>query len=382
MIYLDNNGTTFLLDEAKDRMIPALTEPLGNPATKSASGERAAAYLSEARAHMAALIEAEPDQIVFTSSGSEANTSIIRGVLRGAERPAFVTSEIEHASIREVCEQLRLERVDVRVAGTRPDGTVDLEHLRDLVDSDVALVSLQSINNETGVIQPVAVACEMARSVGALFHTDAAQAVGKSHFSVSDASYDYVTFTAHKFHGPAGVGIMYSRAGWGGFPALITGGSQEYGVRGGTHNLIGIIGAGEAARQRVARLSEATEHMKRLRDMFEARVLEELSFCRVNGGGANRVGNTSNLLFEGIDGKALFAQLQGAGIECSQSSACTAQYPEPSKVLRAMGLDYHQAFSSIRFSFGWKNTEPETVKAAEIVVERAKQIQAVLGGVW
>ncbi|MFP4378031.1 MAG: cysteine desulfurase family protein [Spirochaetales bacterium] len=382
MIYLDNNGTTFLLDEVKDRMFAALTEPLGNPATKSASGERAAEYLREAREQTARLIGAEPEQIVFTSSGSESNASVVRGTLRDSGRRAFVTSEIEHASIRELCEQLRLERVDVRIAGTRPDGTVDLDHLLELVDCDVALVSLQSINNETGVIQPVVEACETAHSVGALFHTDAAQAVGKSHFSVADASYDYVTFTAHKLHGPAGVGFMYSRAGWEGLPALVTGGSQEFGVRGGTHNLIGIIGAGEAARQRFSRLSESTEHMKRLRDMFEALVLEGLSFCGVNGGRASRVGNTSNLLFDGIDGKALFAQLQGAGIECSQSSACTAQYPEPSRVLRAMGLDYHQAFSSIRFSFGVTNTEAEVLTAAEMVVEKAKQIQAVLGGAW
>jgi cysteine desulfurase len=293
----------------------------------------------------------------------------------------IVTSEIEHASLRELWSVLEEEGWQVRRARTQADGRVDISHMQRLIDDDVALVSIQAVNNETGVIQPSGLACQAAHEAGAQFHTDAAQAVGKMPFSASDVEADYVTFTGHKFHAPAGVGVVYSRNGWDHFAPLVHGGSQEFGVRGGTHNLIGIAALGEAARIRNRSLSQATAHMEQLRNMFEEIIRSKLDFVRVNGS-APRVCNTVNLLFDGMDGKALYAQLQSAGIECSQSSACTAQYPEPSKVLRAMGLDYHQAFSSIRFSFSVLNREHEAREAAEVVSEKAHQIRSVLGGVW
>lgn len=381
MIYLDNNGTTFLLDEVKDRIAELLSGSLGNPASNSPSGEIAAGVLTTARENVAALIEADPNNVIFTSSGSEANVSVVRSVLKTSGRAAVVTSEIEHASLRELWPALRAEGFEVRVARALQNGQVDIEHMLDLIDASVALVSLQAVNNETGVIQPYEIAAEAAHRVGAAFHTDAAQAVGKMHFAASEISADYITFTGHKFHAPAGVGAVYSREGWEAFAPLVQGGSQEYGARGGTHNLLGIAALGEAARVRNATLGEATERMRQLRIMFEDEVLNNLDFASVNGS-AERVCNTVNLFFEGIDGKALFAQLQDAGIECSQSSACTAQYPEPSKVLRAMGLDYHEAFSSIRFSFSVLNDEHDAKEAARIVSEKAHQIRSVLGGVW
>jgi cysteine desulfurase len=381
MIYLDNNGTTFLLDEVKDRIAKLLAGPLGNPAANSASGEIAAGILRTARENVAALIEADPRNIIFTSSGSEANVSVVRSVLKTSGRPAVVTSEIEHASLRELWPVLRAEGFEIRIARTLSTGQVDIDHMLDLIDESVGLVSLQAVNNETGVIQPYEIAGETAHRVGARFHTDAAQAVGKTDFSVSGIPADYVTFTGHKFHAPSGVGAVYSREGWETFAPLVQGGSQEFGARGGTHNLLGIAALGEAARARKATFGEATARMRQLRNMFEETVLENVDFAKVNGV-AERACNTVNLLFEGIDGKALFAQLQDSGIECSQSSACTAQYPEPSKVLRAMGLDYHQAFSSIRFSFSVLNDEHDANEAARVVSEKAHQIRSVLGGVW
>lgn len=381
MIYLDNNGTTFMLDEVKDRITELLAGSFGNPASNSASGEMAAGILSTARENVAALIAADPSNIIFTSSGSEANVSVVRSVLKTSDRPAVVTSEIEHASLRELWPVLRAEGVEVRTARTLRTGQVEIEHMLDLIDESVALVSLQAVNNETGVIQPYKIAGEAAHRVGARFHTDAAQAVGKMHFVAPEIPADYVTFTGHKFHAPAGIGVIYSRERWDAFAPLVQGGSQEFGARGGTHNLLGIAALGEAARLRNATLFEATEQMRQLRIMFEGDVLSNVDFARVNGS-AERVCNTVNLLFEDIDGKALFAQLQDAGIECSQSSACTAQYPEPSKVLRAMGLDYHQAFSSIRFSFSVLNEANDAKEAARIVSEKAHQIRSVLGGVW
>lgn len=381
MIYLDNNGTTFLVDGVKDRIAALLEKPLGNPVSTSESGENAAIVLNHARKEIACLIGADPDQIIFTSSGSEANVSVVRSVLRGSDRKVVVTSEIEHASLRELWAVLEDEGWQVRRARTQPNGRVDISHMERLIDCDVALVSLQAVNNETGVIQPTGLACQAAHEAGARFHTDAAQCVGKMRFSAPESGADYVTFTGHKFHAPAGVGVVYSRNDWKHFAPLVHGGTQEFGVRGGTHNLIGIAALGEAARIRNRSLSTATAHMEQLRNVFEEVIRSNLDFVRVNGS-APRVCNTANLLFTGMDGKALYAQLQSAGIECSQSSACTAQYPEPSVVLRAMGLDYHQAFSSIRFSFSVLNTEEEAQKAAQVVSEKAEQIRTLLGRVW
>ena len=382
MIYLDNNGTTFMIDEVKDRIRELLQGPLGNPASLSATGSEASRLLEEARYHVSSLIDASPENVMFTSSASEANVTAVRAALCASRSRVLVTSELEHASIRELLPWLEREGIETRIARALPSGQVDIEHLETLLDNTVSVVSLQAVNNETGVVQPIERAAQLARKRGGVFHTDAAQAVGKSTFSVEEVDADFVTFTAHKLHGPAGVGALYSAHGWSSFIPLITGGSQEYSARGGTHNLLGVVGFGEAARVRRDSLFEATEKMGSLRKVFEEQILANVQDCYVNGGEAPRVCNTSNLLFNGIDGKALFAQLQNAGIECSQSSACTAQYPEPSKVLRAMGLDYHQAFSSIRVSFSPLNTREEAEQAAAMVVDKTKSIAAVLGGNW
>lgn len=381
MIYLDNNGTTFLLDEVKDHVRALLDGPLGNPASNTESGRSAARLLSAAREHVAALIGASTEHIMFTSSGSEANVAAVRTVLNGSDRRVVVTSEIEHASLRELWTDLSRDGYDVRFARTLPSGEVDLDHLSVLIDDDVALLCLQAVNNETGVIQPLSEAIRRAREAGAVVVVDAAQAVGKVRFSTDEIDADYIAFTGHKFHAPAGVGVLYSGAEWDRFLPLVTGGSQESRVRGGTHNLIGISALGEAARIRRLHLSEAISHMQQLRDVFEQRIFERVPYAKVNGN-ATRVCNTVNVQFGKIDGKALFAQLGDVGIECSQTSACTAAYPEPSHVLRAMGLSYHDAFSSIRFSFSVQNTLEEAKEAARIVVERANKIESVLGGVW
>lgn len=382
MIYLDNNGTTFMTDEVRAEIGRLLQEPLGNPASNGELSKRAAALLAQARQSTAELVGADPDKVIFTSSGSESNVTVITAATRILKRSGVVVSAIEHASISTFLPHLEAQGIDVRVIPVLPSGIVDIEQLVDAVDDNVALVSLQAVNNETGVIQPIQQACKAAHRAGALFHTDAAQAVGKSGFSVQDADYDFVTFTGHKFHAPAGVGAISAREGFEGFPAHITGGSQEFGVRGGSHNLLGIVGIGAAAKARSRTLREAVEQMACTRDVFEQKVMASLERCRINGDPSSRVVNTTNILFEDIDGKALYAQLLDADVICSQSSACTAQYPEPSKVLRAMGLTYHQAFSSIRFSFSAMTTLAEAEEAADVVVERAKRIRNVLGGVW
>lgn len=382
MIYLDNNGTTEIISEVREALTTTLSSRSGNPASLGPVGSVAREMLERARKQVAAVIGATAEQIVFVSSGSEANVSVIRSVLSTSDQSVLVMSEIEHSASMNLIPQLEDEGYEVRQISVLSNGVIDLEMLESSLDERVALVSVQAVNNETGVLQPVDKVASLCRAAGVVFHSDAAQAVGKCDASIQSIPADYITFTGHKFHGPAGVGLIFSKAGWDNFHPLITGGSQEFGVRGGTHNLIGIVGTGVAAEHRHQRKDDALPYMTRLRDRFEDIILNELAGCLINGAPDLRVGNTSNLQFTGIDGKALYAQLLDRGIICAQSSACTSQYPEPSRVLRAMGLGYHEAFSSIRFSVSPLNTMAEIDEAASVVVEVADRIGALLGGVW
>lgn len=355
---------------------------LGNAASIGVVGDSARGEIAAARRSVASLIGAEDEQIAFVSSGSEANVTAIRSVMRNADRSVLVVSAIEHSSTVNLLPQLEQGGYEVRVVPVKADGVIDLDALESMVDERVALVSVQAVNNETGVIQPVPEVSRLCSRVGALFHCDAAQAIGKSPFDVGMSGADYVTFTGHKFHAPAGIGGIYSRNGWSEVSPLITGGTQEFGIRGGTHNLLGIIGLGVAAEQRAIELEPAITRMRELRDRFEQLVMSGVDGCVINGDPHLRVANTTNLQFTGIDGKALYAQLLDREIICAQSSACTAQYPEPSRVLREMGLSYHEAFSSIRFSMSSLNTTAEIDEAAAAVVEVSQKISALLGGVW
>jgi cysteine desulfurase len=240
-----------------------------------------------------------------------------------------------------------------------------------------ALVSIQWVNSETGVIQPVEEIASICRQAGVMFHTDAAQAVGKLPVSVTDIAADFVTGTAHKFHGPAAVGFIYAKD-----PdyltRLIHGGDQEFGLRAGTENLAGIVGAGMAADIRRQRLSSVSNMVAEIRDAFELRLRSEFPWIEVNGGTEQRVCNTSNLHFSGIDGQALMAQLDVIGIHCSQSSACTNLRPEPSYVLRAMGLSEQEAYASVRFSFGEENTIEELDSALAKMVPIIHRLRDIL----
>ena len=366
-MYFDNNGTTFLLPEVRERLQELLRDDIGNPAALSTEGRRANDVVETARENIAQLIRCESEQIMFTSSGSEANVAVIRSAIRSTGRKSVVISEIEHSSTLSLCDQLELEGIFVRRVRVTPDGTIDVSDLESAVNSDTAIVSVQMVNNETGIVQPYKLAAAIAHRSGALYHADAAQAVGKMPVSLEETGADYMTFTGHKFHGPQGIGAIASRIGWDNFFALISGGSQEYGKRGGTHNVISIAGIGAAAEHRYATLKASIEHMRTLRDTFESQLLRSIPDMRINGNKDLRVCNTSNLQFPGIDGKALYLRLLAAEMGCSQSSACTAQIPEPSKVLRAMGLTIDQAFSSVRFSFSVMNKLEEISQATEII---------------
>jgi len=363
-VYLDNNATTPPLPQVREAMLAVLGAHFGNPSSTHAAGERARDAIHRARNATAALIGADPAKLIFTSGGTEANNLVFATMLRRAPaRPRVITTQVEHSSILQYCEHLCEHGVDVVTLPVNRAGHLTLTDVEAALTPATALVSVQWVNNETGVIQPIERIGAMCRAHGVLFHTDAAQAVGKLPIAVATLPVDFLSLTAHKFHGPQGIGALYVHDRRTLAPMLY-GGSQEAALRPGTENVPGIVGLGQAAAQRLTQLEPIQQELCALRDRFEHLVCTMIPGVTVNGDRHQRVCNTTNLLFRGIDGQALLAQLDLVGIRCSQSSACTNQRPEPSYVLRAMGLSEDEAYASVRFSMSECNTLAEVEWAA------------------
>ncbi|SEQ13957.1 cysteine desulfurase [Ectothiorhodospira magna] len=357
-------------------MTEALCVAYGNPSSGHRQGEAARRLLLDTRATLQHCLDAPEEHFIFTGSGTEANNLAMRSLARHAK--IIITSKVEHSSILSSADQVQTtEGKSVEYIRVNPNGVVDMRAMRQqLATHPEAAVSIQWINNETGVFQPIDEIVALARDHGSLVHIDAAQAVGKTNVSLRALNPDFLTLTAHKFNGPAGVGVLYARR-----PDFIdpicVGGGQQGGRHAGTENIAGIAGLKRALELRHASLKEVIAHMRTLRDTFEQIVLQECPWVRINGKHDERVCNTSNLLFDGIDGQALVGRLDSKGIYCSQSSACTTGRPEPSHVLRAMGLSESQAYASARFSFGITNTLQETEFAARSVVEEAEYLKRI-----
>lgn len=376
-IYLDNNATTRPLPAVVEAMLEALGPGFGNPSSAHSAGDRSRALLERARESVAKLIGAAPERVTFTSGGTEGNNTVLGSVLGlPVERHRIVTSAVEHSSILKMCEHLETTGVEVVRLGVDSAGVVSLGDVERALERPAGLVSIQWVNNETGVLQPVEAIGRLCAAAGALFHTDAAQGAGKLDVDVEAFPVDYLTLTGHKFHGPQGVGALYCRSRRSLVPTL-WGGGQEAGMRAGTENLAGIAGLAKAAQVRKARLDKVRLCLAQLRDGFERAVLEALPEVRVNGDVARRVCNSTSLLFSGADGQALVARLDSAGVRCSQSSACTNMRPEPSYVLRAMGLSAQEAYSCVRFSFAETNTAAEVDRAVAAVVGAVKSLRDV-----
>lgn len=359
-IYLDNNATTKPLPDVREMVMKIMGDDFGNPSSAHSAGERARGYLAEARKSVAELIGASPSKITFTSSGTESNNMAFYSCTRDRKNSKcrVITTTVEHSSIRKMCSYLCINGVEVKMLGVDSKGLINLEELEKTINENTTLVSVQWVNNETGVIQPVDEIGKICREKGVPFHTDAAQGVGKLEMRVEDMPVDFLSFTGHKLHGPQGAGVIYCRDKFMLAPIMF-GGFQEEGFRPGTENLPGIAGLGEAARLRKERLGELISHMGDLRDRFEAMILDFIPGTRVNGDTRRRICNTTNIMFGGIDGRKLVRQLDSAGVRCSQSSACTNFEVTPSYVLCTMGLTEAEAYSSIRFSFSVENTIDE-----------------------
>lgn len=362
-IYLDNNATTRPLPEVRKAMMEVLSTDFGNPSSTHYAGRRVRERLDTARHCVASLIGTDSSNIYFTSSGTESNNTVLASVLRDTRHPRIITTQIEHSSIHKMCDHLESLGVEVIYLPVNRLGQISLDDLERAITPNASLVSVQWVNNETGVIQPVKEVGGFCRRHGVPFHTDGAQAIGKMDINLEEMPIDFLTFTGHKFHGPQGVGGLYAQdRKW--IQPMFFGGSQESGLRPGTENVSGIVGIGKAAEIRFKRIKRIQQKLLDLRNRFEKLILGLVPEVQVNGGQTYRICNTTNLLFERIDGRALVAQLDQMDVRCSQTSACTNARPEPSYILRAMGLTEDEAYSSVRFSFSEENTVDEVDSVA------------------
>jgi len=373
-IYLDNNATTQVAPEVLEAMLPYFHELYGNPSSMHSFGGQVGRRLREAREQVAGLIGASPDEIIFTSCGTESdNTSVRSALAANPGKRHLVTSRVEHPAIHALVAQLAKEGYRVTELPVDSQGRLNLEQYARSLTPDTAIVSLMWANNETGVIFPVEEAAALARSKGILFHTDAVQTVGKIPIDLRHSAIDMLSLSGHKLHAPKGVGALYVRRGTKFAPFLI-GGHQEKGRRGGTENVPSIIGLGVACELAGRNLEAENTRVKSLRDKLENLLLEQVPNSQVNGDRVNRLPNTSNISFEFIEGEAILLLLNEFGICASSGSACTSGSLQPSHVLRAMGIPFTMAHGSIRFSLSIYNTEAEI----DLVIENFPSIIAKL----
>ena len=353
-IYADHAATTPLAPEVLEAMRPYFGDQFGNASSVHRRGEAARDAIQHARAQVASLIGATPEEIVFTATGSEANNLALRGALGTAApgRRRLIVTAIEHPSVLETVRALEREGAGLTVLPVDSDGLLDPDRLQAALAPDVALVSVMAVNNEIGVEQPIAELASRARAAGARFHTDAVQAAGKRELSVTESGVDLLSLAGHKLHGPLGAAALFVRRRVRLTP-LVLGGHQERGRRAGTENLPAIVGLGAAAERAWARLAAGgparDEAMgERLRTGLESLIPR----ARLNGHPIRRVRSIVNLSFEGVDGEAVLHELDRAGITVSTGSACSAASPGPSHVLMALGLRPEDAHASVRFSLG------------------------------
>ncbi|MCL4818520.1 MAG: cysteine desulfurase [Vicinamibacteria bacterium] len=370
-IYFDHNATTPLDPLVRAALVAALDEPAGNASSLHRFGQRARAAIDDARGDVAALVGGAPAEIVFTSGGTESDNFALRGALRAAEpsRRRLLFTAIEHHAVLNAAKALGREGFEVESVRVRPDGTCDLEDLGRKLDGRVALVTVMLVNNETGVIQPVAEAARLAKAQGALVHCDAVQAAGRVAIDAGALGVDTLALSAHKLHGPQGTGALWIRRGTR-LVAWLAGGGQERNRRAGTENVAGIVGFGCAARLARERMGEDVPRIAALRDRLEAALLA-LPGARRNGDGP-RVANTTNVSFDGTYAEGLLMALDLDGVAVSTGAACAAGAVEPSHVLRAMGLPPARVESSLRFSLGRGNTEADVDEA---VAKLAKAVE-------
>ena len=359
-IYADNNATTMVDPLVVEAMTPFFTELYGNPSSMHSFGGKVGGAIEEARAKVAALINASADEIVFTSCGTESDsTAILAAIAANPDKRHIVTTRVEHPAIKNLYEQLASRGYRTTFVPVNGAGELDLDYLYDNLTDGTAVVSIMWANNETGVIFPIAeISAEMQKR-GIVFHTDGVQTAGKVPTDVQASGVDMLALSGHKIHAPKGVGALYVRKGTR-FSPFMVGGHQEGGRRGGTENVASIVGMGKAAELAASHLADGSMvKVGQLRDRLEKGLLESVPRSMVNGSIENRLPNTTNISFEYVEGEAILLMMDQLGICASSGSACTSGSLEPSHVLRAMGIPFTAAHGSIRFSFSTFNTAEE-----------------------
>ena len=376
-IYLDNNATTKVDEEVFEEMRPYFCELYGNPSSMHFFGGQVQSKVNEARVRVADLLGASPDEIIFTACGTESDNAAIRSALEVfPDRRHIITSRVEHPAVLTQCRNLTQKGYRVTEIGVDGAGRLDLNELRAAIDSDTAIVSLMWANNETGVIFPIEEAAAIAKSKGALFHSDAVQAIGKIPINMAASGIDMLSLSGHKLHAPKGIGVLYLRRGTP-FRPFLVGGHQEKSRRAGTENAAAIIALGKACQLAGQYMKAENTVVKAMRDRLQDALMAAIPHARINGEGAERLPNTTSIAFEFVEGEAILLLLSEFGICASSGSACTSGSLEPSHVLRAMGVPFTCAHGSIRFSLSRYTTDAEidtVIREMPPIIARLRQM--------
>ncbi len=358
MYYFDNNSTTKVDIDVLNEMLPFFSEYYGNASSIHKLGQISKKKMEESREKIANILNCSPNEIYFTSSGSESNNTIIKGIMKASGKKHLITSKIEHSSILNTCKFLESEGYKVTYLNVDEFGVIDLKELEESINDDTALVSIMFANNEIGTIEPIKQIASICEQKNVLFHTDAVQAIGSIDIDLRDLNIDSMTISSHKIYGPKGASILYVKNKVK-FNSLINGGYQEQNKRAGTENIAAIVGMGKALELNYQNRNEKNKYVKELRDYFELKLKEEIINIKINGNLQNRLLGTSNVTIKGFDAATLLIALDMRNICISTGSACLSRSILPSHVLKAIGLDDNDIKSSIRVSFGKYNTKEE-----------------------
>jgi len=376
-IYFDNNATTKVSKEVFEEMEPYFCKFYGNPSSMHTFGGQVGRKIRESREKVAGLLGCDPNEVIFTCGGTESDNTAIFGALSASpDKRKFITTRVEHPAVLAVGRELQTRGYDVVELGVDKQGNLDLDELQEQIDDNTAIVSIMWANNETGVVFPVEDIAHMVASRGAVFHTDAVQAVGKVPLNLSESYIDLLSLSGHKLHSPKGIGVLYIKKGTRLSPYML-GGHQEGGKRAGTENVPSIIGLGKACELASRNIVKENKRVKFLRDKLEDAILERCSSSRLNGDKENRLPNTCNVSFDYIEGEAILLMLDKLGICASSGSACTSGSLEPSHVLRAMGVPFTAAHGSVRFSLSRYNTNDEvdyTIENLPSIIEQLREL--------
>lgn len=376
-VYLDNNATTQVAPEVREAILPLLGDEYGNPSSMHRLGGQSGMLMEQARQKIAAGLNCDPDEIIFTSCGTEGdNTAIFSALEAQPEKRHLITTRVEHPAVLNVAKHYERKGYEVTYLSVDSKGLFDLDQYRDAIRPDTALVSVMYANNESGVISPIQEMAEIAKKHGVLFHTDAVQAVGKLPIDLKTLPVDYLVLSGHKIHAPKGIGAMFVRKN-APFRPFMLGGHQEHGRRGGTENLPGIVGLGVAMDLAVKHIDEENTRVRAMRDRLEKGLMAAIPDAIINGDPEMRLPNTLSIAFKYIEGEAMLLMLDQFGIAASSGSACTSGSLEPSHVLRAMGVPFTFAHGSLRFSLSTYNTDEDidlVLKELPPIISRLREM--------